>query len=213
MDINWLGHSCFRIKGKESTIITDPCHPSIGYNLANLQADIVTLSHFHPGHSYTEAITCDFREIKGPGEYELQGTFITGISTFHDADQGKERGKNTVYLLEIDGMTLCHLGDIGHLLTSELIESMGEIDVLFLPVGGVSTIGATRGAEMVRKLSPKIVIPMHYKTEALTKELESADKFLRESGINEIVSQPKLVVNSSNLPPSTRVIVLDFLRQ
>ena len=213
MDINWLGHSCFRIKGKESTIVTDPCHPSTGYNLSNLQADLVTVSHFHNGHSYLEAVTSDFKEIKGSGEYELQGTFITGISTFHDADQGRERGKNTVYLLEIDGMILCHLGDIGHLLTSELIEAMGEIDVLFLPVGGVSTIGATRGAEMVRKLSPKIVIPMHYKTEVSTKELESADKFLRESGINEIASQPKLVVNSSNLPPSTRVIVLDFPHQ
>lgn len=212
MDINWLGHSCFRIKGKESTIVTDPCHPSTGYHLSNLQADLVTVSHFHNGHSYLEAVTSDFKEIKGSGEYELQGTFITGISTFHDADQGKERGKNTVYLLEIDGMTLCHLGDIGHLLTSELIETIGEIDVLFLPVGGVSTIGVTRGAEMVRKLSPKIVIPMHYKTEVLTKELEPVDKFLRESGINEIVSQPKLVVNPSNLPPSTRVIVLDFPR-
>lgn len=212
MEITWLGHSCFRIKGKEAVVITDPCHPSLGYSLGKLQADIVTLSHFHPGHCYTETITSEFKEIKGPGEYELKGTFITGIATFHDADRGKKLGKNTVYLLEMDGMTLCHLGDIGHLPTSELMEAIGDIEVLFLPVGGVSTIGGSTAAEIVRHLTPKTVIPMHYKTPALVRDLEPVDKFLKELGIKEMVTQPKLLINRSTLPVNTQVTILDYPR-
>ncbi len=210
MEITWLGHSCFRIKGKEAIVITDPCHPSLGYSFGKLQADIVTLSHFHPGHCYIEAITSEFKEIKGPGEYELKGTFISGIATFHDAEWGKKRGMNTVYLLEMDGMILCHLGDLGHLPASELIEAIGDVEVLFLPVGGVSTIGSLTAAEVVRHLTPKIVIPMHYKTPALVGDLEPVDKFLKELGIREIVSQPKLSINRSTLPASTQVVLLDY---
>jgi L-ascorbate metabolism protein UlaG (beta-lactamase superfamily) len=168
------------------------------------------VSHFHPGHSYTEAITGDFKEIKGPGEYELKGTFITGVATWHDAVKGEKLGKNTVYLLEMDGLALCHLGDLGHIPSSELIEDMGDIDVLFLPVGGASTIGGSTAAEIVRRLTPKVVIPMHYKTAALSKELEPVDKFLKEVGTKEKVSQPKLSVNRSNLPASTHVVILDY---
>jgi L-ascorbate metabolism protein UlaG (beta-lactamase superfamily) len=210
LDITWLGHSCFRIKGKEVTVITDPCHPSLGYSLNKLQADIVTLSHPHPGHCYTQAVTGEFKVIKGPGEYELKGVFITGIATWHDDAKGEKLGKNTVYVLEMDGITLCHLGDLGHLPASELIEDMGDIDVLFLPVGGVSTIGGSTAAEVVRRLTPKVVIPMHYKTAALAKELEPADKFLKEVGVKEQVSQPKLSVNRSTLPTSTQVVILDY---
>ena len=107
-------------------------------------------------------------------------------------------------------MTLCHLGDLGHLPASELIEDMDDIDVLFVPVGGVSTIGGSTAAEIVRRLTPKIVIPMHYKTTALTKELEPVDKFLKEVGVKERVSQAKLSVNRSTLPSSTQVIILDY---
>jgi L-ascorbate metabolism protein UlaG (beta-lactamase superfamily) len=210
LEITWLGHSCFRIKGKDAIVITDPCHPSLGYTLGKLQADIVTLSHFHPGHSYSEAITGEFREIKGPGEYELKGIFITGIATFHDSDQGNKLGKNTVYVLEMDGMTLCHLGDLGHLPASQLMESMGDVDVLFLPVGGVSTIAGSTAAEIVRHLSPKIVIPMHYKTSAEVKDLEPVDRFLKELGLKEMVSLPKLSINRSTLPTSTQVTILDY---
>ena len=212
MDITWLGHSCFRIKGKEVTVITDPYPPGLGYSLGRPQANIVTLSHSHPGHSYTSGVTGDFKVIKGPGEYELKGTFITGIATWHDAVQGQKLGRNTVYLLEMDSITLCHLGDLGHLPSSELIEDMGDIDVLFLPVGGVSTIGGSTAAEIVRRLTPKVAIPMHYKTATLKKELEPVDKFLKEVGIKEMVSQPKLSVSRSNLPASTQVMILDYTR-
>lgn len=211
MDITWLGHSCFRIKGKEVIVITDPCHPSLGYSLNKLQADIVTVSHFHPGHSYTDPITSEFRTIKGPGEYELKGTFITGVATFHDAERGSKLGKNTVYVIEIEGLKLCHLGDLGHLPDSEQMETLSGVDILFLPVGGVTTISGATAAEIVRHVSPKVAIPMHYKTISLTADLEPADRFFKELGVREVVSQPKFSVNRSTLSADgTKIIVLDY---
>ena len=212
MDIIWLGYSCFRIKGKEVTIITDPYPPGMGYSLGRPQANIVTVSHLHPGHSYTQAVSGDYKVIKGPGEYELKETFITGIASWHDNDKGEKLGKNTIYVLEMDGLTLCHLGDLGHQLSSELTEDVGDIDVLFLPVGGVSTIGGSMAAEIVRRLTPKVAIPMHYKTSTLKKDLEPVDKFLKEMGIKEIASQPKLSVSRTNVPASTQVVVLEYTR-
>jgi L-ascorbate metabolism protein UlaG (beta-lactamase superfamily) len=182
----------------------------LGYTLGKLQADIVTLSHFHPGHSYSEAITSEFKEIRGPGEYELKGIFITGIATFHDSEQGDKLGRNTVYVLEMDGITLVHMGDLGHLPASQLMEAIGDVDVLFLPVGGVSTIAGSTAAEIVRHLSPKIVIPMHYKTSAEVKDLQPVDRFLTELGVKEMVSQRKLSINRSTLPTSTQVTILDY---
>lgn len=210
MEIIWFGHSCFRLKGKAVSIITDPCPPDLGYSLGRLSADIVTISHTHSGHTFTQAITGEFRVLSGPGEYELKSTFVTGISTWHDQVNGEKLGKNTVYLLEIDGLVLCHLGDIGHLPSSELIEEIGDIDVLFVPVGGVSTVGGTTAADMVRRLTPKLVIPMHYKTPVLTRNLEPVDKFLKELGLKEVPHQPKLSVTRSSLPLNTQVIVLDY---
>jgi len=170
------------------------------------------VSHFHPEHSYTQAVSGQYKVIKGPGEYELKDTFITGIATWHDTAEGQKLGKNTVYVVEMEGVRLCHLGDLGHQLSSEMVEDVGDIDVLFLPVGGVSTIGGSTAAEIVRRLSPKVAIPMHYKTATLKKDLEPLDKFLKEMGIKEQTSQPKLSVSRSNLPTSTQVIVLDYTR-
>lgn len=207
MEITWLGHSCFRIKGKEATVITDPYHPSLGYPLTKLQADIVTISHFHPGHCYLESVSGNFKEIKGAGEYEIKGVFITGVTTFHDAEQGKRLGKNTIYLMEMDGITLCHLGDLGHLPDALLIEEMGSVEVLMLPVGEVSTFSLRIAVDLVKHLTPRVVIPMHYKTPYLTRELAPVDKFLKEIGIKEIVPQTKLSLSRSTLPPTTQVLV------
>lgn len=210
MEITWLGHSCFRIKGKEATVIIDPCHPSYGYSLTKLQSDIVTMSHSHPGHCYSECVSGNPKQIKGPGEYEVKGIFITGMATFHDAEQGKSRGKNTVYILEIDGMTLCHLGDLGHLPAPELMAEMGVIQVLMLPVGGISTFSIPTAVELVKQLTPRIVIPMHYKTPRSNRELEPVDKFLKEFGVKEIVPSPKLSISRSTLPVDTQIIILDY---
>jgi L-ascorbate metabolism protein UlaG (beta-lactamase superfamily) len=212
MEISWTGHSCFTIKGKEKTLVTDPCHPSLGYSLSESEPDIVTISHFHPGHSYIEGITNNPKYVKGPGEYEIGGTFITGIATFHDNQEGRLRGRNTVYLIEMDGLTLCHLGDLGHAPTSQLLEEIGGVDILFLPVGEVSTISIDTATEIARQLEARIVIPMHYKTDVISRELEPVSKFLRKMGISEAEPQARLPLAASTLPASTQVIVLDYGR-
>ncbi len=210
MDITWLGHSCFKIKGSQATVITDPYSPDLGYSLGRTTARIVTVSHQHPGHSYVQGIGGQPRVVDRPGEYEISGVLIIGIATFHDGERGKKRGKNTVYLMEIDEISVCHLGDLGHVLTSEQVEEIDNVDVLLLPVGGVSTINAPVAAEVVRQLEPKAVIPMHYKTPALSLELEPVDRFLKEIGAKQVAPLPKLSLTKSNLPPTTQVFLLDY---
>ena len=210
MDINWLGHSCFKIRGSHATIITDPYSPDLGYSLGKPTARIVTVSHQHLGHSYVQGIGGEPRLVTGPGEYEISGVLIIGITTFHDAEGGRERGRNTVYLMEIDEVSVCHLGDLGHVLTAEQVEELGNVDVLLLPVGGVSTINAPMAAEVVRQLEPKAVVPMHYKTQALSWELQPVERFLKEIGVKDINPQPKLSFTRSSLPVSTQVFLLDY---
>ena len=204
-----MGHSCFRIKGSHTTVITDPYSPNSGYSLGKQTARIITVSHQHPEHSFVSGIGGEPRQVKGPGEYEIGGVMIIGMPTFHDAEKGKTKGKNTVYLIEIDDVTVCHLGDLGHVLTAEQAEELGNIDVLLVPVGGVSTINASKAAEVVRQLEPKIVIPMHYKNLMLKRELDPVDKFLTEMGVKEVNPQPKLSVAKANLPLTTQVVLLN----
>ena len=210
MEITWLGHSCFKIKGSQATVITDPYSPELGYRLGRFNARIVTVSHEHPGHCYVQGIGGQPKVVKGPGEYEISGVLIIGIATFHDGEGGKKRGKNTVYLMEIDEVSVCHLGDLGHVLNPEQVEEIDNVDVLLLPVGGVSTINASKAAEVVRQLEPKAVIPMHYKTPALKRELEPVEQFLKEIGAKQVEPLPKLSITKSNLPPSTQVFLLDY---
>ncbi len=210
MDVSWLGHSCFRIGGSHAIVITDPYSPNLGYSLGKPTARIVTVSHQHSGHSYVQGISGEPRLVIRPGEYEIGGVLIIGIATFHDADRGRQRGKNTVYLMEVDEVSICHLGDLGHVLTAEQVEEIGNVDVLLLPVGGVSTINAPMAAEVVRQLEPKVVVPMHYKTQALSWELEPVARFLKEIGVKEVEPQPKLSFTRSNLPVSTQVFLLDY---
>jgi L-ascorbate metabolism protein UlaG (beta-lactamase superfamily) len=210
MEITWLGHSCFRIRGSHTTIITDPYSPDLGYSLGKPTAHIVTVSHQHPGHSYVSGIGGEPKLVTKPGEYEINGVLIIGMTTFHDTEGGKNRGKNTIYLIEIDEVSICHLGDLGHVLTTKQVEEIDNIDVLLIPVGGVSTIDAARAAEVVRQLDPKVVVPMHYKTEALNRELDPVDKFLKEMGSKQIEPQPKLSVTKANLPLSTQVFLLNY---
>ena len=210
MDISWLGHSCFRIRGSQATVITDPYSPDVGYSLGKPKARIVTVSHQHPGHSFTDGIGGNPKLVTGPGEYEISNVLIIGVATFHDEDKGSTRGKNTVYLMEMDEISICHLGDLGHVLTDEQVEELGSVDVLLIPVGGVSTIDAPVATEIVRQLEPKIVIPMHYKTPAVKLELEPVDRFLKEIGAHDISSQAKLTLTKSSLPTSTQVILLDY---
>ena len=208
MDINWLGLSCFRIKGGQTVIITDPFPPDLGYSLGKASANIVTVSHQHPSHSYVQGIGGNPRKVQGPGEYEISDVLIIGIATYHDDEGGKKRGKNTAYLMEVDGLTVCHLGDVGHVLNNTQVEEIGSVDVLLLPVGGGSTIDAAAAAAIVRQLEPKAVLPMHYKTPALKRELDPLEKFLKEMGKEQIEAKPKISLTKSNLPLTTQIFVL-----
>ena len=209
MNISWLGHSCFRIAGREVTVVTDPFSPTLG-SLGKAMADIVTVSHQHEGHAYVQGIGGEPRLVAGSGEYEINGVLIIGIATYHDTEGGRQRGKNTVYLMEVDGVSVCHLGDLGHVLTTGQVEELGSVDVLLLPVGGVSTIDAPMAAEVVRQLNPRVVIPMHYQIPALNRTLEPVDRFLKEIGVKEVNSQTKLSFTKPSLPDNTQVFLLEY---
>lgn len=210
MEISWLGHSCFRIKGRSATVITDPYPPDIGYSLGKPTASIITLSHQHSGHAYTQGIAGEPKVINGPGEYEIGGILVIGISAYHDDEKGSRHGRNTIYLMEVDEISVCHLGDLGHTLNDEQVEELENADVLLLPVGGISTIDAPAAAQVMRQLEAKLVIPMHYQTEVLNRELAPVSRFLKEIGIHEINPQSKLSLTRSSLPEATQVFLLDY---
>lgn len=208
MEVMWYGHACFRLRDRNITIVTDPYGKSIGYSLPRIQASVVTISHDHADHNYVEGIKGDPKIIDGPGEYEVRGVFITGIPTFHDATKGAKRGKNTVFLFEFNDLTICHLGDLGHVPTQSQIEALSEVDVLLIPVGAVYTINAAQAAEIVSLLEPRLVIPMHYKTPALDIKLDGVSKFLKEMGLKRLAPQDSLKVTKSTLPEETQVVLL-----
>ena len=212
MEITWLGRSCFRLRGRDAAVVMDPCDKSTGYNIGKLTADIVTVSHEHPAHSHVAAVTGTPRVVQGPGEFEIAGVLIMGIRTFHDPEQGRKLGKNTSFVVELDDVRVCHLGDLGHVPTPEQVEDLSGVDVLLAPVGGGNTIGAAAAAETISLLEPKLVIPMHYKTPADKAELEPLDRFLKEIGALSAYEerQPKLSVTKSTLPHETKVQVLDY---
>jgi L-ascorbate metabolism protein UlaG (beta-lactamase superfamily) len=210
MEITWYGHACFRLRDRGATVVTDPYDQSIGYTLPRVRADIVTVSHHHADHNYVSGVKGGPKVVDGPGEYEIQGVFITGIATFHDRKKGTQRGRNTVFLFEFDGLTICHLGDLGHVPTQAQVEALSDVDILLIPVGGVSTIGAPQAAEIISLLEPKVVIPMHYKTKALTAKLASVDRFLQEMGLKKLAAQESLKVTGSTLPEETQIVLLDY---
>jgi L-ascorbate metabolism protein UlaG (beta-lactamase superfamily) len=212
MEIQWLGHSCFRLRSRDTTIITDPPDRSTGYALSSLTANIVTVSHQHPGHNAVESCSGNPRVIDGPGEYEVAGVLIDGVRTYHDAKQGQERGRNTAYVIELEDLRVCHLGDLGHVLTAEQTEAMSDLDILLAPVGGHSTIDAAAAAEVVSLLEPKLVIPMHYRTSASKGDLDPLEPFLKQMGLGELAPQTRLTVTPSSLPAQTQVVVLDLRR-
>jgi L-ascorbate metabolism protein UlaG (beta-lactamase superfamily) len=168
MELTYFGHSCFSLKSRSATVVTDPFSSEVGWSLPKLTADIVTVSHDHYDHAATEQIKGTTRRdapmvIKHPGEYEVQGVSVFGYRTFHDDKSGEERGANTIYLIVFDQLRICHLGDLGHQLSDDLIEQLGHIDILLLPVGGTYTIDAAGAAKVVTSLEPGIVVPMHYR--------------------------------------------------
>jgi L-ascorbate metabolism protein UlaG (beta-lactamase superfamily) len=208
MEITWYGRACFRLKGRDATVITDPCPPSTGFVAGKHDVDVLTMSHDHADHSYTRSITAGLT-LTRPGEYEFHDLLINSIRTFHDAEGGALRGENIVFGFEVDGVHVAHLGDLGHLLSEEQVAELGPIDVLLVPAGGVHTLTQAEAAEVVSQLTPKIVIPMHYFTDGVSADLQGPEKFLQEMAVTEPIRQPKAVVTPSSLPDETQVVILD----
>ncbi|MFZ5917783.1 MAG: MBL fold metallo-hydrolase [Chloroflexota bacterium] len=208
MDITWHGHACFRLFQRGASVVTDPYEKEIGFELPRLGADIVTVSHDHPGHRYATGVRRRKLVVTGPGEYEVNGVFITGIATFHDGKNGSVRGPNTVYLLDFDGLKICHLGDLGHVPSQAQVEALNSVDVLLIPVGGVSTLNAAEAAEVVSLIEPSLVIPMHFRLPSLAFKLDAVDKFLKAMGLDDVTPQDELSVVKTSLPEETQVVVL-----
>ena len=207
MEILWLGHSCFQLRGKNVTLITDPFSPQLGYSLGKINAPIVTISHNHHGHNYVQGVGGNPRVVRGPGEYEISDVLITGVASYHDNKRGQERGRNTIYVIHIDDLVVCHLGDLGHTLQEEQLEEVADADILMIPIGGHNTINATEAAEVISQVEPRIIIPMHYRP-SVGDAPNPLDKFCREMGIEAINPQPKLSITRSALPAETQVVIL-----
>ena len=214
--ITWAGQSCFQIivsngKDHEATIVIDPFDEKIGLKVPNFSADVVLTTHNHHDHNNVGAIKGNPFIIQNPGEYEIKEVFVQGIPSFHDDKEGKERGLNTIYSIEVEDMRFCHLGDFGQKqLTDEQLEKIGEVDILMIPVGGTFTIDSSEAAKVVGQIEPKIVVPMHYGLPKLKVELDGVEKFLKAMGKNAIVPQDKLTIKNSALPKdgAMEIIVL-----
>jgi L-ascorbate metabolism protein UlaG (beta-lactamase superfamily) len=210
MDVSWLGHGCFRLRGRSAAVVTDPYPPTLGTRLPRLEADLVTISHEHPNHSHAQIVHGDPFVIHGPGEYEVAGVAVLGLATFHDTASGAERGRNTVYVIEVDDVRVCHLGDLGHRLVDDQLEAIGTVDVVLAPVGGGAALDGAAAAEVVRQLEPRIVVPMHFRQAGLKTSLEPAERFLKEMGVESAEAQPRLSVQpTSGDSDTTRVVLLE----
>ena len=202
MTITWYGQSCFKItnQGGHLTIITDPFDKKIGLIPPRGNADIVTVSHDHFDHNNIEAISGDPFIIETPGEYEVKGIRILGVSGYHDNVKGKDKGSNTMYLIKIDDLKICHFGDIGQeKLTDKQLESISDVDILMIPVGGVYTINAKEAVKIIKQIEPNIIIPMHYKLPGLTEKLDDVKDFLKEIGLNGQEAVDKLTLKKKDL--------------
>jgi L-ascorbate metabolism protein UlaG (beta-lactamase superfamily) len=209
LDTAWHGHACFRLRGRDTTVVTDPYDRSIGYPPLKLAADLVTVSHDDPQHAAAGAVQTNgskMRWIDSPGEYEVAGALIEGVITYRDKEHGKLNGKNTAFLIHLDDMSVCHLGALAHTLSQGQIETLKDADILLVPVGGGMALSATEAAEVVSQLEPRIVIPMYYGTPGMN--LEGVDRFCKELAVDDLAVQPRLSLNKSALPDETRVVLL-----
>jgi L-ascorbate metabolism protein UlaG (beta-lactamase superfamily) len=209
MEIYWLGHGCFRLRGRDATVVTDPCPPSTGYKIGRVNADLVTISRNKPDSSYRNAITGEAKFLEGAGEYEIGGVLVTGIDTDRKAREDGF-GRNVAYVLDLDDIRVCHLGDITTVPSGDEVEELSAADILFVPVGGGPVLNAEKAAEIVSLLEPKIVLPMLYKTEASSGQLEPVERFLKEMGAETKDLEPRLSISKSGLPSDTTVKVLNY---
>jgi len=213
--ISYLGQSCFKLQDKLGpegvTLVTDPFGKELGLKVPNFEADIVTVSHQHPDHNNAGALRANPFVIDTPGEYDVKGVMVQGIETFHDAKAGAERGKNIVYRLEMDDLTIAHLGDLGHILSDEQLDQLDGVDILMIPVGGKYTIDAKMAVEVIGQIEPRIVIPMHYKLPGAKSDVDPVEKFIKELGV-EPKRQDKLKIAKKDLPvEGMDLVILDII--
>jgi L-ascorbate metabolism protein UlaG (beta-lactamase superfamily) len=215
MKIRWLGHSCFLLTSSEGIrVLTDPFDEQVGYELPSVEANIVTTSHDHFDHGYTQIVRGTFFHVNQPGETIKDGVRIFGIMTYHDKTQGSKRGNNIVYTFDINGLKICHFGDIGHVPTTQQFAEIGEIDIALLPVGGTFTVNAAEAHETIKLLKPKITIPMHFKTPELKFDIDGIDSFLLETGLSDtsevFFRKNEIEITKDNIHEFPKILVLDY---
>lgn len=216
MIITYHGHSCFKLKGKNGTVVTDPYDSYIGFAAPALSADVITASHQHKDHHAVAQVKPSARRDKPflidvLGEYEVGGISVFGTHSYHDDQQGSLRGENYIYTILLDNLRICHLGDLGHELTEEHISDIGQVDVLFVPVGGVFTINPDQAVKVIRSIEPSIVIPMHFKTadhdQNVFGDMRTLEDFTKAYGV-DTPPVDKLVVEQDRLPEETQLVTL-----
>ncbi len=213
MEITWYGLGCFRIAERGyPAVITDPFdEDKTGYTLPRVRAEIVSLST--PLEDATKVRWRGFRGVQrtlaSPGEYEIGGLFVTGVSSYRDTKKGTLRGENIIYTFEVNGFSVCHLGELGHVLNQSRIEAIGNVNVLLIPVGLEEGLTPSMASEVVSLIEPNIVIPTNYQTPGLKIKRKSANRFLKEMGITSAPTEAVLKLTSGNIPEATTVIVLE----
>lgn len=214
MVIRWLGHSSFLIIAGDGTkIITDPYEPgsyggAVGHGSVTIEPDVVTVSHDHADHAYVEGLPNHFSLVSQPGLKNVKGIEFRGVETYHDAQHGAQRGRNMVFAMNADHIRLCHLGDLGHVLSGEDVCQIGEVDVLLIPVGGTYTLGPEEADCVIGLLNPKLVIPMHYKTEKIGFSILPVDAFLQGKENVRHVDDSDIEISRETLPDQRQIVVL-----
>jgi L-ascorbate metabolism protein UlaG (beta-lactamase superfamily) len=211
MKVKWLGHSCFLITSEEGTrLITDPytVGAGISYSAIKESADVVTVSHEHGDHNNVSAVKGSPQVIKGSGAKTAAGIEFNGIATYHDESRGREKGANTVFCFTVDGVRLCHLGDLGHLLSKEQAAAVGAVDILFIPVGGFFTIDAATASQVCQQLKPKVIIPMHFKTPKCAYPISTVDSFLKGKERVRRWDKGEAEFRAGELPVESEIVVL-----
>ena len=210
MEITWFGLSCFRMTERGvATIITDPYENTGGLALPRKDADVVTVSVDLPEHNNVRGVRAGFKDLTGPGEYEVGGVFITGIDIRPDRKKQETAPRNTVFVLDFDGVTVCHLGMLAHVPTQAQVEALGAVNLLLVPVGAEGRLNASQAAEVVSLLEPNLVVPMHYRLKGLQLKLDPVSKFLKEMGLADLAPQDTLKVTRTGLPEETQVVLLE----
>jgi L-ascorbate metabolism protein UlaG (beta-lactamase superfamily) len=213
MNIKYLGHASFFVRSKDAKVVTDPFNPSIGIKFPKTEADIVTFSHDHDDHNYSQGISGEPLFVDWPGEYEKKGVRITGFATYHDKEKGKQRGQNTIFRIEADGVSILHCGDLGHTLDDDTLEAIGDIDVLLVPVGGHYTIDAKEAVQVIKQIEPSIIIPMHYKTKAHDEkvfgEVAPLEDFLKAYGLESPETVDQLTIKKEDLAEEAKVVIMN----